>query len=76
MKDAEATAVVMAFKSMLSGNDKTAVKKAAEGLLTDEFMGMSTGANSMNDDDASPFPYLFYMLKIIILPHLNHSFGA
>ena len=53
MKDAEATAVVNAFKSMLSSDDKDAVKKVAERLLADEFMGMSTSVNSLNRGDVS-----------------------
>lgn len=53
MKDAEATAIVNAFKSILSSNDKGAVKEVAEGLLADEFMGMSTSVDSLNGDDVS-----------------------
>lgn len=53
MKDAEATAIVNAFKSMLSSNDKVAVKQVAEGLLADEFMAMSTSSNSLNGDGVS-----------------------
>ena len=53
LKDAEATAIVDAFKGMFSSGDKSAVQKVAEGLLADEFMGMSTGVNSLGGGDVS-----------------------
>ena len=53
LKDTEAGAIVDAFKVMLSGQDKNQVKKTAEALLADEFMGMSTSVNSLKVDDVS-----------------------
>ena len=53
LKDTEASAIVDAFKAMLSSQDKNEVKKTAEALLADEFMGMSTSVNSLKVDDVS-----------------------
>ena len=50
LKDAEATAIVDAFKSMWSSAEKDSVKKVAESLLADEFIGMSTGVNSLRGE--------------------------
>ena len=49
--DAQVKAIVGAFKEMLTSGDKGSVKKAAEGLLAKEFMGMSSSMNSLKGDD-------------------------
>lgn len=51
LADAQAKAIVGAFKVMLTSRDKGSVKKIAEGLMAEEFMGMSSSANSLKGDE-------------------------
>ena len=53
LSDSMAKNMVDAFGVMLGREDKKAVAEKAEGLLAEEFMGMSTSVNSLRGDSVS-----------------------